>query len=62
MCKKEYDIVIFDLPAVTIVPDAQILMQSVDGIILLAALGETRKSRSEKQNEKSRNAKINTTE
>lgn len=41
--KKEYDIVIFDLPAVTIVPDAQILMQSVDGIILLAALGETRK-------------------
>lgn len=42
--KKEYDCVIFDLPSLTIVPDAQILFQNVDGIILLSALGETRKN------------------
>ncbi len=42
--KEKFDCVIFDFPSVTIVPDAQILFQSVDGIILLAALGETRKS------------------
>lgn len=42
--KKEFDCVIFDLPSLTIVPDAQILFQSVDGIVLLAALGETGKS------------------
>ena len=42
--RKEYDCIIFDLPSLTIVPDAQILFQNVDGIILLSALGETRKN------------------
>lgn len=41
--KMEFDCVIFDLPSLTIVPDAQILFPSVDGIILLTALGETTK-------------------
>lgn len=41
--KEEFDCIIFDFPSITIVPDAQILFQKVDGIILLAALGETRK-------------------
>ena len=38
-----YDCVLLDVPSVTIVPDAQILFPEVDGIILLSALGETRK-------------------
>ena len=41
--KDQYDCILFDVPAVTIVPDAQVLFPKVDGIILLAALGETRK-------------------
>lgn len=41
--KERFDCVIFDFPSLAIVPDAQILFQSVDGIVLLAALGETRK-------------------
>lgn len=41
--KEQFDCVIFDFPSLTIVPDAQILFQSVDGIVLIAALGETRK-------------------
>ena len=41
--KKEYDCVIFDLPSISIVPDAEILFQNVDGIVLLSTLGETRK-------------------
>lgn len=41
--REKYDYIIFDFPSLTIVPDAQILFQAVDGIILLAALGETRK-------------------
>ena len=41
--KDRYDNIIFDFPSLTIVPDAQILFKSVDGIVLLAALGETRK-------------------
>ena len=41
--KEKYDYIIFDFPSLAIVPDAQILFQAVDGIILLAALGETRK-------------------
>lgn len=41
--RGEYDCVIFDFPSVSIVPDAQILFGKVDGIILMAALGETRK-------------------
>lgn len=41
--KEEYDCVIFDFPSIAVVPDAQILFQMVDGIVLMAALGETRK-------------------
>lgn len=41
--KDQYDCIIFDLPSIAIVPDAQILFGDVDGIVLLAALGETRK-------------------
>lgn len=39
----KFDCVIFDFPSVTVVPDAQILFQRVNGIVVLAALGETRK-------------------
>lgn len=41
--KKQFDCIIFDLPSLAIVPDAQILFGSVDGIVLVTALGETRK-------------------
>lgn len=41
--REEFDCVIFDFPSLAVVPDAQILFQEVDGIVLLAALGETRK-------------------
>jgi len=43
-CNENYDCIIFDFPSLTIVPDAQTLFPVVDGIILLSALGETRKS------------------
>ncbi len=43
LVKDQYDCIIFDFPSLTIVPDAQILFQSVDGIVLLAGIGETRK-------------------
>ena len=38
-----YDYIICDLPSITVVPDAQILFPLADGIVLLVALGETRK-------------------
>lgn len=41
--KEMYDCILLDVPSIGIVPDAQILFPMVDGIILLAALGETRK-------------------
>ena len=41
--KKEYECIIFDLPSVSIVPDSQVLFKKVDGIVLISALGETRK-------------------
>lgn len=41
--RGKFDCVIFDFPSLAVVPDAQILFQEVDGIVLLAALGETRK-------------------
>jgi len=40
---KEYDCIIFDLPSLAIVPDAQVLFKKAEGIILISALGETRK-------------------
>lgn len=39
----QYDFVIFDCPAVTVVPDATVLFPSVDGIALIAALENTTK-------------------
>lgn len=41
--KQQFDCIIFDLPSLAIVPDAQVLFGSVDGIVLVTALGETRK-------------------
>lgn len=41
--KRNFDCIIFDVPSITIVPDAQILFPNVDGIVLVTALGETRK-------------------
>lgn len=41
--KASYDCIIFDLPSINIVPDAQIMFGKVDGIIYVAALGETKK-------------------
>lgn len=40
---ENYDFVLFDCPSITIVPDAQILFNYVDGIILLSALNVTTK-------------------
>lgn len=40
---EQYDYVIFDLPPVTIMSDAEILFPIVDGVILVAALNETTK-------------------
>lgn len=41
--RKEYDYIILDLPSINTTPDATILFPVVDGIILLAALNETKK-------------------
>lgn len=41
--KEHYDCILLDVPSVAVVPDAQILFPMADGIILLSALGETRK-------------------
>ncbi|MBQ8798863.1 MAG: CpsD/CapB family tyrosine-protein kinase [Lachnospiraceae bacterium] len=42
--RKDYECILMDVPSVAIVPDAQILFPMVDGIVLLSALGETRKA------------------
>lgn len=41
--KEQYDYIIFDCPSIHVVPDAQILFQEADGIVLLASAGETTK-------------------
>ena len=41
--QQKFDYIICDLPCINIVPDAQVLFPLADGIILLSALGETRK-------------------
>lgn len=41
--REEYECILLDVPSVSVVPDAQVLFPDVDGIILLSALGETRK-------------------
>jgi len=43
VAREEFDVVILDVPSISIVPDASILFSEVDGIILLAAIGETTK-------------------
>ena len=42
--KASYDCIIFDCPSVSVVPDAHIMFNKVDGIIVVAALGETKRS------------------
>ena len=42
--RQAFDCVILDCPSVSVVPDAQIMFKKVDGIILVAALGETKRS------------------
>lgn len=41
---SENDCIILDFPSISIVPDAQILFSKTDGVIFVAALGETKKS------------------
>lgn len=43
MFRNSFDFVLYDLPSIAVVPDAQVLFGAVDGIVLLVALGETRK-------------------
>ena len=38
-----FECVIYDLPSISVVPDAQVLFKQVDGIAMVVALGETRK-------------------
>ena len=42
--REKYDFVFLDFPSFSVVPDAQIMFSKADGIILIAALGETKKS------------------
>ena len=41
--RKKYDYVILDCPSINSVPDAKVMFGVADGIITIAALGETRK-------------------
>lgn len=41
--KTNFDYVIFDFPSISIVPDANVLLEEIDGVALLVALGETSK-------------------
>ncbi|MBR3579566.1 MAG: CpsD/CapB family tyrosine-protein kinase [Lachnospiraceae bacterium] len=42
--RNTFDCIILDLPSISVVPDAQIMFRKVDGIIVVAALGETKRS------------------
>ena len=42
--REMYDCVILDFPSINIVPDVQIFFDKVDGIVLVSALGETKKA------------------
>ena len=42
--REAFDCVILDCPSISVVPDAQIMFKKVDGIIVVAALGETKRS------------------
>lgn len=41
--REKYECIILDFPSICVVPDAQIMFGKADGIILVAALGETKK-------------------
>lgn len=41
--EQAYDYIIYDFPSINVVPDAEILMPIVDGVMLIAALNETGK-------------------
>jgi len=42
--KSSFDCIILDCPSISVVPDAQIMFKKVDGIIVVSALGETKRS------------------
>lgn len=42
--KNTFDCIILDCPSISVVPDAQIMFKKVDGIIVVSALGETKRS------------------
>jgi len=42
--RQSFDCVILDCPSISVVPDAQIMFKKVDGIIVVSALGETKRS------------------
>lgn len=57
--KNEYDYIIFDCPSLTVAPDAQILFGETDGIILVAASGETTKNQIREAKRKVKNFEDN---
>ncbi len=42
--RSRFDYIILDCPSISVVPDAQIMFKKVDGIIVITALGETKRS------------------
>ncbi|MBO4921456.1 MAG: CpsD/CapB family tyrosine-protein kinase [Lachnospiraceae bacterium] len=42
--RNTYECIILDCPSISVVPDAQIIFKKVDGIIVVSALGETKRS------------------
>lgn len=42
--KERFDFVFFDFPSFNVAPDSQIMFTKVDGVIFVAALGETKRS------------------
>ena len=42
--RTSFDCIILDCPSINVVPDAQIMFKKVDGIIVVSALGETKRT------------------
>lgn len=42
--RDTFDCIILDCPSISVVPDANIMFKKVDGIVFVAALGETKRS------------------
>jgi capsular exopolysaccharide synthesis family protein len=42
--RNTFDCIILDCPSISVVPDAQIVFKKVDGIIVVSALGETKRT------------------